>query len=228
MPPPGLSATTVVTALMRQPDGETYWLGTLLPAGGHRYRSEEAIRLPLQPLAGMWRVVVIVKSSLPVAGPRALFFEPQPIPTVDFSADPTFRPGVELALPREFTQTAAWGAAWAGYRVWRAEGGEIGLWWAPGPTEALALNTAVVMLEATYDPAMPPRWLEVVETEWDGQRAYLFREAWAGPEGGPGESLVVRGPDLWLYVLRVRALGAEQIPELVRMVRDTFGFAEPQ
>jgi hypothetical protein len=38
--------------------------------------------------------------------------------------------------------------------------------------------------------------------------------------------LVVQGPDYWLYVLRVRTLGGEAIPPLLRQVWETFSFIE--
>jgi hypothetical protein len=37
---------------------------------------------------------------------------------------------------------------------------------------------------------------------------------------------VVQGPDYWLYVVRVRALGSSDIPQLVREVGETFAFTE--
>ncbi|MBE9471183.1 MAG: hypothetical protein IMY75_03615, partial [Chloroflexi bacterium] len=47
-------------------------------------------------------------------------------------------------------------------------------------------------------------------------------------EKRPAEALVVQGPDYWLYVLRVRAVGSESdvIPPLLRQVWETFAFVE--
>ena len=114
----------------------------------------------------------------------------------------------------------------AGGRVWRYGGGEVSLWWAPGPVEPLLLNNAVVMLEATHDPSAVPQVLGVEETEWQGQTAFLFQEDWPGANGGPAEALVIQGPDHHLYVLRVRATGGEVIPSLLRQVWETFALDE--
>jgi hypothetical protein len=64
------------------------------------------------------------------------------------------------------------------------------------------------------------------EIEWQGRTAFRFHETWPGPEGGPAEALVVQGPDYWLYVLRIRALGGDVIPDLTREVGETFAFAD--
>jgi hypothetical protein len=64
--------------------------------------------------------------------------------------------------------------------------------------------------------------------KWQDQPGFLFHEEWAGPDGGPAEALVVQGPDYWLYVLRVRALGAEAIPSLLRQAWRTFTLIEEQ
>lgn len=226
IPPPGIPISTTVRALIRQPDGTTYWQALLSPRSGYRYRADEPVRLPLEPLKGQWRLVVSVSSNHPVEGPRVRFFEPAPIAFYDLANDPTFRHAVHLQVPLTFRQIRAEGNAWAGIRIWQTEEGEVGLWWAPGPTEPLQLHTAIAMLEATYESALTPQVLDAVELEWQGQRAFLFREQWPVANGGPGEALVTRGPDLWLYVVRVRALGRDVIPELLQMVRDTFSFVE--
>ena len=82
------------------------------------------------------------------------------------------------------------------------------------------------MLETTHDPGATPQVLDVEETEWAGQTAFLFHENWGGADGGPAETLVVQGPDYRLYVLRVQATGSETIPPLLRQVWETFTFAE--
>ena len=96
----------------------------------------------------------------------------------------------------------------------------------PGPTEALLLNNAVVMLEATHDPDAPPAAEFVEETAWQGQTAFLFREQWPGREGGPAAVWVIQGPDYWLYVLRIRAVGVDPIPALMETIAATFAFDE--
>ena len=44
--------------------------------------------------------------------------------------------------------------------------------------------------------------------------------------GGTAEALVMQGPDYWLYVLRVRAIGGGDIPEVLGLIRETFVFVE--
>jgi hypothetical protein len=110
--------------------------------------------------------------------------------------------------------------------VWRYGGGEIALWWAPGPVEALLLNNAVVLVESTYDLGAPAQVQSVEETEFQGRKAFLFQESWPGTNGGPSEAMVVQGDDYQLYVLRVRAIGGESIPPLLRQVGETFTFVE--
>jgi hypothetical protein len=104
--------------------------------------------------------------------------------------------------------------------------GEVALWWAPGPTEALYYNTALVMLEATYDPENTPAIVATETQEWQGRAAFLFHEQWPGYAGGPAEAWVIRDADNWLYVLRMRAVGEDAIPSLARQVGETFTFVE--
>jgi hypothetical protein len=187
----------------------------------------EPLRLPLVPPAGDWRLTVLVESNLEVRGERVLYFQPAPIAFYDLKGDPTVHAGFDLWVPQAFRQTGAVGDAWAGGRVWRHQDGELSLYWAPGPVEPLSLNTAIVMLEATYDPEAAPGVGDVQDTEWQGQIAFLFQERWSEPGGGPGEALVIQGPDYRLYVLRLRAVGQSAIPSLLREVAATFTFVEP-
>nr|HID15059.1 hypothetical protein [Anaerolineae bacterium] len=226
MPPPGVSVTATVRAAVLDPEGLPYWVFDLEPREGNLYATEEALQLPLAPLEGDWRLVVYVRSALAVEGKRELAFRPAPIPFRDLTD--VLPAGVDVRVPWDFVETMARGDRWAGGRVWRYGGGELALWWAPGPVEPLLLNNAVVMLEATCDPDAAPRVLDVEGTEWQGQTAFLFHEDWPGAEGGPAEALVVQGPDYWLYVLRVRALGGEAIPPLLRQVWGTFAFVEEE
>jgi hypothetical protein len=228
VPPPGVSVTATVHAKLLGPGGRPHWLFDLTPQEGNLYAADEMIRLPLQPSEGDWRLMVRVQSVLDVEGEPMVVFQPAPIPFRDL-AD-ALPAGVSLRVPRDFAEPVAQGDPSAGGRVWRYGDGEIALWWAPGPVEPLLLNNAVVMLEATYDPEGPPEVLGVEETEWQGQTAFLFHEDWPedlpGAKGGPAEALVAQGPNYHLYVLRVRALGSETIPPLLRQVWETFTFSE--
>jgi len=228
IPPPGVAVTATLRATVYDPDGMPYWEGQLLPREGNLYVSEDHVQFPLDPPPGEWLVIVFVESPLAVEGDRGVYFRLEPVPFRDFAADVAFRAsaGVRLRVPQAFAEVVAEGDAWAGGRVWRYGDGEVGLWWAPGAVEPMMFSTALVMVEATYDPDAPARVLDVEEVAWQGQKAFLFHETWPGPEGGPGEALVVQGPDYWLYVVRMRALGTQEIPPLVRRVWETFAIAE--
>jgi len=131
-----------------------------------------------------------------------------------------------MHVPQEFVETTFQGDQVAGGRAWRYGGGEVSLWWAPGPTEPLRLDNAIVMLETTHGLSAAPQVSSVEEIEFQGQTAFLFQEEWPGASGGPAEALVVQGPDYHLYVLRVRVSGSEAIPSLLRQVWETFAFDE--
>ena len=224
VPPPGVNVTAEVRATVLGPDGRPYQTFDLAPREGHRYAAEERLQLPLNPLAGDWRLLVSVQSELAVEGRRELVFQPTPIRFYDLAS--ALPAGVNMRVPWNFVQMVLQGDTVAGGRVWHHGDGELALWWAPGPTEPLVLDNAVVMLEATYDTDTPPQVQDVEEREWQGQVAFLFHEQWPGTDGGPAEALVVQGPDYHLYVLRIRALGGTAIPPLLRQVWETFGFVE--
>jgi len=214
--------TATVRATVVNPAGLPCWLFDLMPREGNLYAAEEPLRLPLDPLEGDWRLLVNVQSELRVEGARGLTFQLAPIRFRDLAG--VLPVGVDMRVPQDFVEVVSQGDQWAGGRVWRYGGGEVALWWAPGPVEPLLLNNAVVMLETTRDPGGLPSMLDVEETEWQGQMAFLFHEDVPGSEGGAAEELVVQGPDYWLYVLQVRALGSETIPPLLRQVWNTFTF----
>ena len=228
MPPPGVDASPAVTALVLDPQWHVWGIFHLEHRGENRYAAGEPLQLPLEPLEGDWRLAVSVQSELAVAGERRLVFRPAVIPFRDLAG--VMPAGVDLRVPQQFMEGAAQGDPLAGGRVWRYGDGELAVWWAPGPTESLLLNNAVVMLEATHDPENPPTVRGVEETAWRGQAAFRFDEDWpmdaSGTDGGPAEALVIQGPDFHLYVLRVRALGRKTIPSLLYQVRDTFVFLE--
>jgi hypothetical protein len=231
--PPGVSADPVVHASVVDPEGFPYWTSELAPSGEGLYVASQPLRFPLEPMAGDWQLQVSVQSTLPVEGRRSLTFRPDPIPYRDLIGIPAS--GATMRVPRAFGEVSVVGDSVAGGRVWRYRDGEIALWWAPGPAEPLLLNNAIVMLETTHDPLLmggqaPPRLIDTQETILEGRPAFIFYEDWpgldGGTEGGPGEALVVQGPEDWLYVVRARALGSDAIPSLLHQVWKTFTFAE--
>ena len=222
--PPAATEPATVTVVLYDPLRQRYWESVLTPQAGGLHVARDPLQLPLGPPEGDWKLFVYVDTPLLVEGPRMLSFQPAPIALHDFTIDPAFRAaaGVDLAVPQEFTDVVVQGDLSAGGRVWRSEDGEIGLWWAPGPTEPLVFSTALVMLEATHGLDEVIEVVDVEETEWQGQTAFLFREMWPDVKDIPAEALVVQGPDHWLYVLRIRPLSERGIPSLVRQVRETF------
>lgn len=232
--PAGIVPSAIVTAAVFQPGSVLYGAYELLSLGGERYASTEPLYLPLEPQAGDWLVVVSVRSDWPVVGKHAGLFRAAPLPYRVLSD--TLPSGVTLRVPQLFIEVARQGDAWAGNGVWRScerdtmvlcpGVGEVSLWWAPGPTEPLTLDTASVLLESTYDPDHPPAILATEEAQWQERAAFRFTETWPGYQGGPAEAWVIHGDNHWLYVLRMRAVGEDAIPALVREVGETFAFLE--
>ncbi len=236
--PPDIKVKANVLSSVLDPTGERYGLFALRPsddavpdgANPRRYISERPLQLPLQPLDGEWRLVVALQSNVRVTGDQVHGFEPVPLSFCVLTD--TLHAGVNLKVPRTFEVVFAQGNPWAGGRVWRYQGGEVALWWAPGPLEPLLLSNALVMLETTYKFDAPLEVLSAEEAQWPGANldsvltVFLFHEMWPGPEGGPAEAYVLQGPDHWLYVLRMRAVGQDTIPSLIRQVGQTLMFSD--
>lgn len=232
VPPPDVSFATEILVVVRTPQRRHYRTFKMIPGEGNLWGHSKSLLLPLT-ANGIWWVEAIVRSELDVEGEQQLAFRPMPVHFRDLAG--VLPEGVDLRVPQDFVEVVTMGDRMAGGRVWRYEAseasprgeasphGEVSLWWAPGPHEPLLLNNAVVMLETTYSASIP-EVASVEETTWQDQGAFLFHETWPGAEGGPGEALVIQGPDYWLYVLRVRALGSEPIPPLFQQVRDTLTF----
>ncbi len=223
-PPPGVDVAPTVHASVTGPGGQPRLSFDLTPRDGNRYVAEEPLHFSLESPEGNWLLVVYVQSALDVVGERHLIFQPAPIYFRDLTE--VLPAGIDARVPQDFIEAVAEGDQWAGGRVWRFDGAEMALWWAPGPAEPLLLNNAIVMLEATHGLDEPPGVSSVEETEWQGQTAFLFHEDWSEMGGGSSEALVIQGPDHWLYVLRVRATDEGDIPLLLHQVRETFTFVE--
>lgn len=222
MLPQGVTADIALSAKIYDPKSTVFTSFDLARQRNNRYVSVAPLELPLDALAGHWWLVVHVETALEVVGERMLPFKPAPI---EFRAlTETLPSGVNLRVPQAFAEVTAEGDPYAGGRVWQYGKGEIALWWAPGPTEPLLLNNAVVMLEATHDPDAPPEAQLVEETKWQERPAFLFHEEWPGRQGGPAEAWVIQGANYWLYVLRIRAVGVEPIPAVLHEIAATFTF----
>jgi hypothetical protein len=243
--PPGVAITASVLSSVLDPTGERYGLFALRPlshTNPPRYVSETPLQFPLHPLDGEWRLAVAIQANVRVTGDLVHPFNVRP-PALCVLTD-TLHAGVNLSVPRAFEVVVARGTPWAGARVWRYQGGEVALWWAPGPLEPLLASNALVMLETTYTRGVYPEIQRVSDNAsedsdppdetvlWPGgtpdftPTAFLFHETWPGPEGGPAEVYVIQGPDHWLYVLRMRAVGQDTIPSLIRQVGQTLTFSD--
>jgi hypothetical protein len=221
MMPPGVEEEPAVSAVLVDPHDEVYWSVELEPRTLPRHVAPAPVHLPLVPAEGEWRLVVDVRTTVPVEGALERSFTPESVAFRDLEGG--LPPGTGLLVPEEFVEATVEGDAWSGSRVWRYRGGELGLWWAPGPTEDLLLNTAIVMLEASHEPTGSPDVMAATETTWDGMEAFRFQEAWPGAR--PSDAWVIRGPDDWLYVLRVRNVAGEEAPPLLYEVAHTFTVA---
>jgi len=227
--PPGVQVKLRMRA--RVIDANGYWYETfaMVPEGQGWWVAEEALQVPLEPepYPGVWHLVIDVETDLQVRGYRDRAFTPRRV-SYHVLSD-TLPSGVQLQVPQAFGELRNEGGPMAGRRAWQYHDCEISLDWAPGPTEALFFDNALVMAEATYDPAYEIRIEGVEELAWglEERSAFLFYERWhRSRQDGPAELLVTQGPDYKLYALRLRALEEDEITPLCREVRATLGFSE--
>ncbi len=221
-PPPNVTASATVRAVVYDPAGEVYATFEQLTPQGLRYISAQSLHLPLIPLEGAWRIVAEAHSTFEIQGEFEAIFYPTPVRF--WKLGEAFPAGVTLLVPEVFVETAALGDAWAGMRAWEYAGGALEFWWAPGPTEDLLYNNALVMLEATHSETYMPEVTDEAESLWQERQAFIFSERGAGRRGGVAETWVIQGPDFWLYVLRMRSLRGENVPELIQEVGATLRF----
>lgn len=210
-----------VRARVTDPRHQVWWESDMDPAGERTYTAPIPLHLPLEPPEGEWRLTVFIYTAVAVNGGRTIVFRPAPVPRRDLSGQ--VREGITLHVPQPFAAVKAEGDEIAGGRAWIGSGGEVGLWWTPGPAEPLVQDTAQVLVEATHPTSGPAEVVEIEPVEWNGLPAFRFSERW--PEG-PAEALVVQGPDRWLYLLRVRALDGEVIPPLLMDILATLRLEE--
>lgn len=228
--PPGLQPSVIITAEVWRPDMTLVTTYMLLQQTSERYVSTTPLELPLEPEAGNWLLMLYIRSELNVVGQRAQVFQPVAPPYRELSG--TLPSNVTLRVPQAFVEVAAQGDAWAGSYAWHAcpadtriactGQGAVSLWWVPGPAEPLQLQAALALLDATHDPDHPPAILTTEESSWQGYAAYRFIEEWPGYHGGPAEAWVIQDDAHWLYVLRTRAIGEDDVPRLVQEVGATF------
>ena len=68
--------------------------------------------------------------------------------------------------------------------------------------------------------------MNVEEGELQGRTAFFFRRCGRVTKVVRRKRVVVQGDDFWLYVLRIRTVGGDAIPTLMRDVGATFAFNE--
>jgi hypothetical protein len=177
-------------------------------------------------------LIIDAEADLRIKGYTDRVFTPQRVPHHVISG--TVPSGVELRVPQAFAELASQGDQFAGLRAWAYGDCEVTLAWAPGPTEQLLSDNALVMAEAIYPTGEPPYEITLEKNEemaWGEEEwtAFLFYEGWKREESStPAETLVVQGPNYRLYALRIRAITEDEIHPLCRDVRKTFGFASEE
>lgn len=217
------AASAVLTATLHDPAGALFATLPLTLEADHRYTASAPVTLPLDALPGAWQLVITVTAAIEVHGARELNFEPARVAFHELAG--VLPSPARLLVPAIFEEVSAEGDDWAGGRVWRHENSELALWWVPGPTKPLAYDTALLLLESTYEPDRRGTWPEVLDfekTTWGARPAFHFRERWPGRAGGEAEAWIIQGKDYELYLLRVRPLGGHTVHPLVMRVAETF------
>ncbi|MGQ9466300.1 MAG: hypothetical protein ACUVSG_01450 [Anaerolineae bacterium] len=192
---------------------EPVWESRLDPAEGGMYISLRSLHFPLETVPGDWRLFIEVQSHIPIRGGRWFRFRQEPLPLWDLTGQV---PGeVSLPVPQPFALVHQEGDLVAGSRIWQRDGERIELWWAPGPAEALTLDTAQMLEEATF-PMMETVEITSVEAVTRGKRpGFRFYEQWSD---GPAEALLLQGSSRYLYLLRVRVSGRDALTPLLREI----------
>ncbi|MDF1512800.1 MAG: hypothetical protein P1S60_03210 [Anaerolineae bacterium] len=222
IPPAGTAPAASIRVTIKDPADDVYAVFDAVQRDGFIYSPVEKLQLPLNPLGGYWQVNAQVDTELQVVGERALFFVPDQI---YFKSLRETIPGqVRLRIPKTFLDVSNQGTPYAGYGEWQHSSGQIGLWWAPGPTEELLMSNAVTMLEATFPEQDAPAIADVAESTWYGRTTFVCDLVY--PEGQSGVAWVVQDQDFWLYVLAIRSHTAGDIPILLQEVAGTFSFAD--
>jgi hypothetical protein len=233
--PPGVDAQLSLSARVIDAQDQLYDTFIMSREGQEGWWvADRELQLPLEPepYPGVWHLIFDVETDLVVRGYRDRVFTPQRVP-LHVLTD-TLPIGTDLHVPRAFPAVQVQGDATAGLRTWRYGDCEITFAWAPGPTEALLMDNALVMVEAIrpsgdaqYEITLEGREeLMWGEEEWT---AFLFLESWRSSDARtPAETLVVQGPNFRLYALRTRAQKQDQIHSLCRDVRASLSFTEPE
>ena len=231
--PPGIEARVSASARVIDAQDQLYATFEMVPKGREGWWVPVgALQLPLEPepYPGVWHVIIDAKADIPITGYRDRVFTPQRVPYHVLTD--TLPIGVQLRVPQAFPVVKWQGDQIAGLRAWGFEDCQITVAWAPGPTERLQFDTALVMAEAiqpTGEPQIEIRIEDNEELTWgeDERTAFLFHESWKDQgTRTPAETLVVQGPNYRLIALRIRAQKQDALHPLCRDVRETLGFVQ--
>jgi hypothetical protein len=231
--PPGVDAHVALSARVIDANNQVYDTFDMTREGeGDWWVADGALQLPLEPepYPGVWHLSIDAQADLPVRGFQDRVFTPQRVPYRVLTD--TLPTGVILHVPQAFPEIVAEGDPVAGRRGWSFGDCEITLAWAPGPTEALLLDNAQVMADASRplgEPVYEISQVEVEELAWGAaeRTAFLFYESWERDGlSTPAETLVVQAPNFRLLALRIRSKSEADIHPLCRDVRATLAFVE--
>ncbi len=196
---------------------EPVWESALQSNGATAYVSPELVYFPLEALPGDWRLSISVRSTAPVLGPRLFRFRQEPIPFWDLTG--LVPAEVRLKIPQAFSVVRREGDEIAGVTIWQRGAERVELWWTPGPAEPLTLDTAQMLVEATF-PVMGNVEIAGAEAISRGKRpGFRFREGW--PEGR-AEALVVQASSRRLYLMRIWGTPGGEFSPLLREIQGTF------
>lgn len=233
--PPGVEANVRASARVIDAQDQLYATFDMVPDGQEGWWVPMgALQLPLEPepYPGVWHLIIDAEADLRIKGYRDRVFTPQRAPYHVITD--TLPSGVDFRVPQAFAEIAAQGDKIAGLHTWAYQDCAVTLAWAPGPTERLLGDNALVMAEAIHPTGEPLYEITLDGSEeltWGIEEwtAFLFRERWKSEnKHTPAETLVVQGPNYRLYALRIRALTEDEIHPLCRDVRETFGFVEEE
>jgi hypothetical protein len=196
---------------------EPFWESPLQATGATAYVSPRPVYFPLEALPGDWRLAISIQSTAPVRGPRLFRFRQEPIPFWDLTGKVPAE--VHLRLPQAFPAVRQEGDEVSGVMIWGRGEERIELWWVPGPSEPLTLDTAQMLVEATFPVTGNVEIVGVEAISWGKRPGFRFREGW--PEG-PAEALVVQASSRRLYLLRIWGTPGGEFSPLLREIQGTF------
>lgn len=196
---------------------EPFWESPLEDTGPTGYTSPEPVFFPLEALPGDWRLVISVHSDIPIRGQRLFRFRQEPIPFWDLAGQ--IPAEAHLRVPQAFPVVRQEGDEVAGVIIWQRGRERVELWWTPGPAEPLSLDTARMLVDATFPVTGNVEVLEVRAIFRGKRPCFQFRERW--PEG-LADAVVVQASSRRLCLLRILGDGAGGPSPLMEQIQRSF------